>query len=708
MLAYRDPQTLTLQHRLGKARGQYALLRKTLHARRLISSKHRYRIWKAGVPASACYGLLATGLTVTGRTQLLAMAARQLRALAGKPAHLTHETNESIRQRFGCAELTEDLFQSATRRHKELLEIRRTQPENIVTRDIAIQQLEQAMATFRAIVPVERLARGGAEDLGFPCPVCGVYFDSRTSMKKHVALKHPEHQSKEIQFDPAIHAVGGLPQCAPCGHKFQHWQGLKNHIKNDNCVALGAQVAKPASPSRAGDAEAEATDRARETPTVPTAATHQPSSPSPPQVATEAAVSRVPPCRQQRVHQIIQDHGWEALVSSEVAQDLQQHCCLCARWIVDPTALKRHILMGHKELWARVSAKLDSTCAVFKPRLTRDGCCPYCNRTSYNRHFKQCCVIFQSAILGLLHSSDGGLPGTDSDVRVPHARIERGTQAATGHSPGGESQGGRLGGPGEKEANTPQKDREPSIGPSAGDDQGHGKGPGLDLSHPDSARGQHQRGQDGSRLHDLHGPDRAGGVAHESVPGQCGVEQGQGNRAQEDHPALEDHAAHLDDRGAAGQAAENGATPRGQEVGSHGGLDGRDRPAAVPKVGRGQQKLLPHPTMPGLPIQEVLQILKMLEPLIREDLVLRFHAPRKLKPTPEAENKAVFKLEISLRHPEANELYQGMAKLENNAVWQLIGCQIRKDGMRRANPVQELMKMLNRGGHPPTVLRLFC
>ena len=120
------------------------------------------------------------------------------------------------------------------------------------------------------------------------------------------------------------------------------------------------------------------------------------------------------------------------------------------------------------------------------------------------------------------------------------------------------------------------------------------------------------------------------------------------------------------------------------------------------------KKLLPHPTMQGLPIPEVLQTLKELEPLILEDLVLRFHAPRKLKPTPEAENKAVFKLEISLRHPEANTLYQCMAKLENNAVWQLIGCQVRKDGMRRANPVQELMKMLNRGGHPLPVLRHFC
>ena len=117
------------------------------------------------------------------------------------------------------------------------------------------------------------------------------------------------------------------------------------------------------------------------------------------------------------------------------------------------------------------------------------------------------------------------------------------------------------------------------------------------------------------------------------------------------------------------------------------------------------KKLLPNPTMPGLPIKDVMQILKEMEPLILEDFVLRFHAPRKIKPTPETENKAVFKLEISLRHPEANTLYQNMAKLADNAVWQLIGCQIRKDGVRRSNPIQELMKMISQEGLQPQAPR---
>ena len=157
--------------------------------RGLISSKHRYRIWKAGVQASACYGLAATGLTVTGRTQLLAMAARQLRSLAGRPAHLTHESNAAIRQRFGCAELTEDLLKLANNRLAALRALQQSQPENIVARSIAVTQLEFAIDTFRKIVPIEHPTQDGVEGMGVPCPVCGVYHINRASMKKHLAVK---------------------------------------------------------------------------------------------------------------------------------------------------------------------------------------------------------------------------------------------------------------------------------------------------------------------------------------------------------------------------------------------------------------------------------------------------------------------------------------------------------------------------------------
>ena len=54
-------------------------------------------------------------------------------------------------------------------------------------------------------------------------------------------------------------------------------------------------------------------------------------------------------------------------------------------------------------MWDFVAPELEAKCAEVKHQLTRDGTCPWCERTSYSRHYHQCNVIFQSALLGLLH-----------------------------------------------------------------------------------------------------------------------------------------------------------------------------------------------------------------------------------------------------------------------------------------------------------------
>ncbi|CAE7270505.1 unnamed protein product [Symbiodinium sp. CCMP2592] len=257
-----------------------------------------------------------------------------------------------------------------------------------------MQQLESAVETFQQVVPIEKPKQEGVEGIGVPCPVCGVYFDNQTSVRKHLRRKHPDYQMPEIKFDPAEHAIGGLPQCAACKHRFQSWQELKVHIEKGRCHEQDVDTREPN--------------------TGPT-----------------------------------QDE--------------------------------------------------------------------------------------QIQMFGYL------LPGLSESNKRPPA--------------------------------TPQQQ-----------------------------------------------------------------------------------------------------STKGEESGKAGGK------------------------ATGLTITEVMLNLTEIEPLILESLVLRFHAPRKLKPTPETENKAVFKLEVSLRSTEADQLYQSLAKLENNAVWQLIGCQLRKDGMRRSNPVQELMKLLSQGG----------
>ena len=126
---------------------------------------------------------------------------------------------------FCHSELTEDLLKLASNRLAELRALQQSQPENIVARSIAVTQLEFAIDTFRKIVAID-----------------------------------PEYQPPTIQFDPATHAVGGLPQCAACLHKFQSWIDLRTHIERGNCAHL-PRSRQPAPPNSRATSGSPATNR---------------------------------------------------------------------------------------------------------------------------------------------------------------------------------------------------------------------------------------------------------------------------------------------------------------------------------------------------------------------------------------------------------------------------------------------------------------
>ena len=104
IIAYRDAQSKTVTHRLKKARGQYSQLRKTINSARIVSNRPRYHIWRAGVLSAATYGLLSVGVTGASKRSLQAMASRQMRAIARRPAHLSQLTNAQVRQALNAEE----------------------------------------------------------------------------------------------------------------------------------------------------------------------------------------------------------------------------------------------------------------------------------------------------------------------------------------------------------------------------------------------------------------------------------------------------------------------------------------------------------------------------------------------------------------------------------------------------------------------------
>ena len=376
IIAYRDAQSKTVTHRLKKARGQYSQLRKTINSTRIVSNRPRYQVWRAGVLSAATYGLLSVGVTSTSKRSLQAMASRQMRAIARRPAHLTHLTNAQVRQALNAEEPLAALHAQGEKYLQRLHEVARLQPDDIRGQESSRLQLAYALSTLQVEPepPAGGLPTEAPEASQFRCQHCHKKYDSLTSLKKHMAISHKVKFTQCVAFDPARHAIGNLPQCAFCHRKFDSWHALKQHIQRLNCPILMQQV---------GLSEA-----------VPSGSSLE---------VRPSVAGRQPGHEDPDIQACIGEKGWQALLDSPHAQHFRQHCSLCNRWIKDPTALKRHLKQTHGNLWALVAPELEAKCAEVKHQLSRDGTCPWCERTSYSRHYHQCNVIFQSALLGLLH-----------------------------------------------------------------------------------------------------------------------------------------------------------------------------------------------------------------------------------------------------------------------------------------------------------------
>ena len=110
------------------------------------------------------------------------------------------------------------------------------------------------------------------------------------------------------------------------------------------------------------------------------------------------------------------------------------------------------------------------------------------------------------------------------------------------------------------------------------------------------------------------------------------------------------------------------------------------------------KKLEPYTQLQPLTVADVDNILQELHDLARPDLITRFCASRPLRTEPQAEDKAVFTIEVALRSEEANRFHALMAQTVGNSVWMLVGAQLKAPGQQRFGLAAALQKLTGRSG----------
>ena len=315
--------------------------------------------------------------------------------------------------------------------------------------------------------------------------------------------------------------------------------------------------------------------------------------------------------------------------------------------------MKRHLSQAHVEQWKQVASRLEARCAEIKHLLDRDGICPWCARVSYSRHFKQCNIVFQCALLGLLHEDGRG--GRDG-VR----RLATGSVSSTERV--------------NEEAQRTRTERRAAEQAAP-----------ASKARPERKRPADSVGQPQQRCLDLGGPlPSTGRCPQQSPTRQLARIPSRTNWTRgNSQGALRSWTIVAREEGTGGAAA--GPQDGGVRTASFGvTLFAQDPNAVESKMmnpskqfvfqrwNPKEQKLEQDPDRNALSVEQIQQLLQELGTRCKDSIIItKFNSVRKMKREPEENEKAVFIVEIALRSQEAHRAQELLTQLANCTVWNL-------------------------------------
>jgi hypothetical protein len=226
----------TVSKRLSAFRTARTRLIKILHDRHKLPAVLRLRLYGCCVRSVLLYGLHVVGLPSEQLRRVRGADAKSIRAMLLSPVHLTRENTVDLLKRYGFPELSACLLTAADNRAVGLSHLGWSDP--LSAWGIAKhQELLRSADVLKNVTQRSSLvpAPSSAQNGGFPCDVCGIYFSSPPDMKKHRTRKHPDAASLVGDLSPVDYqsfVTDGTPVCNRCGTKYKSVQNFRKHVAN--------------------------------------------------------------------------------------------------------------------------------------------------------------------------------------------------------------------------------------------------------------------------------------------------------------------------------------------------------------------------------------------------------------------------------------------------------------------------------------------
>ena len=348
-ISYHSFEQATMTHRLAQAWIAFRRLHVFLKHRQ-VPLRKRLLLWQTTVWTIAQYGLTSVGVDHVSASQLLSQVHRQLRMVARSPAHISHESNESLLARLQLTGPLQVLHAATSKRvQQSKLDVGHLQPPRVHQWwDLVLLsfQLQPAADTQTRLTEVTQILR-----IRSSCPVCGQEFPSNHAVNVHLGKKHPEYRKpreanttrKNRRDDSAMeHALQGLPTCKHCRKSFCAWPQFFGHFSQEACPILHAQD-KSSKPQTAQDL---------------------PSSPpaqgaSAPGGTDQEDSDPVPLFHRQSLQELARPEQLLTLAKTIRALGSLNHCPECNQWCSSPAYVTRHAVKVHSQVRQHQQQVLD-------------------------------------------------------------------------------------------------------------------------------------------------------------------------------------------------------------------------------------------------------------------------------------------------------------------------------------------------------------